>query len=829
MVDPDDPSKLLPTTDPKTPVIPDVPGTTPIGPDGKPLTPIDPNDPGKGYIPPTPADPGASTPIEYVADPQKATVTYQDVNDAAAPQPLGTVDELDGKAGTTSSYTTAARIAELVAQGYILKDDGYPAAGVVFDDDPNVDQAFIVTFTHGTATITPEAPGKPGDPIDANDPDGPKWPAGSDDVSGLKQDVTEVITYVDNTGAEVASSHNDVVSFVTTATVDLTNGTVTIDPNWTVATKNADGTADTTFDAVTSPAVPGYYADKGTIAAVTGITKDTANVVEQVTYNKLGGWTPTDPSLPPIDYVVDPEDPSQLLPTTDPKTPVIPDVPGTTPIGPDGKPLQPVDPNDPGKGYVPPTPIDPGTPTPIDYVADPQKATVTYQDVSDADAPKTLGDVETLEGQSGATSPYTTVARIAELVAQGYVLKDDAYPTAGVVFDNDTNVDQAFVVTFTHGTATITPDQPGKPGDPIDPENPDGPKWPQGSDDITTLKKDVKQTITYVDSTGAEVAPTYSATISFTRDGTVDLVTGTITPNTNSTAPDSTTFKAVTSPLIDGYFADIATVDEIKDVTAETADTATQVVYQKLGGWTTPDGQPIPYPNDPNNPGGILDPADPKAPVIPYVPGKTPQGPDGQPLTPKDPNDPTQGYVPPTPVDLSKDTPITYVDNDTGGNPGTGGGTGTTPGTGGGSGTTPGTGGATGTTPDTSGTSTPPNTGTTPEATPPARAPIAPEEVGESGTGIAQQPADVPTASGTGNVAQTAAGNGNLGTGALSTPSNAPTVAPQGTAETAANAKNAAQSLPQTDESTSIWARIGLALIGALGLAGLASRRKKEE
>ncbi|MGQ7355056.1 LPXTG cell wall anchor domain-containing protein, partial [Streptococcus suis] len=42
------------------------PGYTPEDPNGNPLTPVDPEDPSKGYIPPTPENPGVDTPITYV-------------------------------------------------------------------------------------------------------------------------------------------------------------------------------------------------------------------------------------------------------------------------------------------------------------------------------------------------------------------------------------------------------------------------------------------------------------------------------------------------------------------------------------------------------------------------------------------------------------------------------------------------------------------------------------------------------------------------------------------------------------------------------------------
>lgn len=118
-------------------------------------------------------------------------MTYQDVEDKLQPNTLGKVDVIEGKTGEVMTYTTAERIADLVAQGFVLQNDEYSASDKTFDQVDHVDQAFVVNFVHGTATITPENPGKPGEPVDSNNPTGPKWPVGSDDVTNLTKVVTE--------------------------------------------------------------------------------------------------------------------------------------------------------------------------------------------------------------------------------------------------------------------------------------------------------------------------------------------------------------------------------------------------------------------------------------------------------------------------------------------------------------------------------------------------------------------------------------------------------------------------------------------------------------
>ncbi|MFM0899963.1 MucBP domain-containing protein, partial [Streptococcus suis] len=89
-------------------------------------------------------------------------------------------------------------------------------------------------------------------------------------------------------------------------------------------------------------------------------------------YKKVANWIPEIPGVPEnerpvIPYPFDPNNPD--VPVTPNPGTVIPNVPGYTPVDPkDDTPLKPVDPNDPGKGYVPPTPENPGEDTLIPYV-----------------------------------------------------------------------------------------------------------------------------------------------------------------------------------------------------------------------------------------------------------------------------------------------------------------------------------------------------------------------------------------------------------------------------------------------------------------------------
>ena len=176
-------------------------------------------------------------------------------------------------------------------------------------------------------------------------------------------------------------------------------------------------------------------------------------------------------------------------------------------------------------------------------------------------------------------------------------------------------------------------------------------------------------------------------TLTFTRNAKINAVTGEVTyldANGNATTKEAApwtpattdTFNTVNSPVIDTY---VLLDSNQKTITGETVvatdkDIAHKVVYKKAGSIKPqiPAGvNPLtpatdtPYPNNPQDPSGVLkpdptkptdptQPNGPTTPVIPEVPGYTPYGPNGKPLE-KDPNG---GYkVPDLPTDPTQDTP----------------------------------------------------------------------------------------------------------------------------------------------------------------------------
>ena len=552
--DPQDPNS------PKVPVIPHIPGTTPKDPEGSPLKPVDPTDPTKGYVPPTPKTPTENTEINYEKDAQKATVKY--VVDGT-----NTVlheDELKGESGKPIQYKTESKLAELKKLGYELVTDGFvTATDKNFDNDPKVDQSFLVTVAK-TVPVTPTTPQNPnedpknpnpGDPIDPKNPNGPKWTKEALDKLNNIKSVTRTITYVkDGTDEEVSLTEapkvTNKVSFTRTVVVNPKDGSVVgydttgdgvADVPATNTTSGWTAAGTTKFAERTSPVVKGYVvkpnqdtqgdlveADGSKVkASTTDLTVDSPNQDLKVRYVPVGTWTPKVPEgetpINPIPYPNDPTDPGKVVdpnkPTdpnepNKPSVPVIPHIPGTTPKDPEGNPLKPVDPQDPSKGYVPPTPKTPTENTEIKYEKDTQKdtqkATVKYV----VEGTNTVLHTDKLEGKSGEPINYSTATKLAELKALGYELVNDGFTTApDNNFDKDTNVDQNFDVIVKPKVVDVppfdstNPNDPNtpKPGQPIDPENPTGPKWTEELIKSLETTKHVNRTISYVKEDGSKV------------------------------------------------------------------------------------------------------------------------------------------------------------------------------------------------------------------------------------------------------------------------------------------------------------------------------------
>ena len=217
---------------------------------------------------------GRDTKIVIVKQAQKAIIKYVNEN--------GNVelsrDEVVGKSGEAIDYSTNEKVSSYRRRGFELVSDGfYDAANKNFDFDASVDQEFTVVLRERIEPIDPDKPTPtPDKPVDPNDPDTPKWPDPVKDVVN-KDDVTRTVKYVYEDGSKAKEDVSETLHFKRFAYVNLVTGHIDYRP-WT--------TTDDTFDAVTSPVIKGYTADKLVVPAVSGVQAGAADTIEVVTYVK---------------------------------------------------------------------------------------------------------------------------------------------------------------------------------------------------------------------------------------------------------------------------------------------------------------------------------------------------------------------------------------------------------------------------------------------------------------------------------------------------------------------------------------------------------------
>ena len=217
---------------------------------------------------------GRDTKIVITKQIQKAIIKY--VNEKGNTELSR--DLVSGKSGELINYSTNDKISSYRRQGYELVSDGFSdAADKNFDFDAKVDQEFTVTLRERIEPIDPDKPKpNPDQPVDPKDPDTPKWP---DPVKDLvnKDDVTRTVKYVYEDGSKAKDDVTETLHFKRFAYVNLVTGHIDY-REWT--------TSDDTFDAVKSPVISGYTANKLVVPEVKGVKAGAKDVVEVVTYVK---------------------------------------------------------------------------------------------------------------------------------------------------------------------------------------------------------------------------------------------------------------------------------------------------------------------------------------------------------------------------------------------------------------------------------------------------------------------------------------------------------------------------------------------------------------
>ncbi|NQL18581.1 YSIRK-type signal peptide-containing protein [Streptococcus suis] len=235
--------------------------------------------------------------------------------------------------------------------------------------DPTNPDKPVDPTTPGTNGEVPNIPYVPGytpvdpkdntplKPVDPNDPGKgyvPPTPdeTGKDTPIPYVQNGNVVVNYVTEDGTVIKSPVND--------ETDAPAG------------KSYDTTDNKPTEIVTEDGSRYVLIPSKTIGTENGTVEGGKTTEITYVYKKVANWIPEIPGVPEnerpvVPYPFDPNNPD--VPVTPNPGTVIPNVPGYTPVDPkDNTPLKPVDPNDPGKGYVPPTPDETGKDTPIPYV-----------------------------------------------------------------------------------------------------------------------------------------------------------------------------------------------------------------------------------------------------------------------------------------------------------------------------------------------------------------------------------------------------------------------------------------------------------------------------
>ena len=395
----------------------------------------------------------------------------------------------------------------------------------------------------------------------------------------LSQGTSQTVTFVgagENT--PTTKVQND---FVFTGTKDMVSGVST----WDVSSHR--------YGSVPVPVVPGYIADVGHAGSLQ-VTPEAPNAEELVTYKPLGKIIAVDTDgkeiqgVPTIQYQNDPENPTKA-----------------------GKTLSPLI-----SGYETDvlniTPSKPEEDTPVVYRKAIQEATITYIDQTTG----TSLESDRVTGKSGEIIEYTTADKIAFYESRGYELLTDELPKQAH-YDTDTSVVQAWRVTLKHRTVIVGSRNPHD-GDVINPDDPLSPKYPSKYQ----WQKDVAATVHYVVSDGNAKAPSDKVQVAqWARTVTYDMVTGQELSSTVWKA-NKATYDAVVTEVLEGYYADKASVSTKKVIQENLEET---VIYKPLGSLlfksedlNFPEVSSVKYPNN------LTDPTKSGLPVVPDIPGYKP-------------------------------------------------------------------------------------------------------------------------------------------------------------------------------------------------------------
>ena len=605
--------------------------------------------------------------VKYTANDSLVQIEYVDQDTGHTLK----VDTKNGKSGETFDYSTTDTIADYEKSGYELVHDGFTENDGnlnkktfdSYDDVPNsqrpetINQKWKVTLKHKKITVTNDHPKDPDGKITTDKGYDHNYPTGVSETdlnNTVRRNISFIYTDKPEGSNQAFPTETQEVAYKRQATIDLVklaNGDsdAVSYSNWKPKEAGKES-----FDSYQVKPIKGYVANYELVPSA-DVHKDQDGKGENgqdvvVKYSPVGRIIPIDkdgneiPNVQTPKYNNDPTDPTKTT-TTD-----VPEIPGYHAEVPNV------------------TPDNPLEDTKVVYVKNTQVIDLVYVDTKTNTTLTTQNDVA--HGDSGSTIPTsvtdTLKSTIKSYLDKGYVIDPDK--VSGTVPNTFDFSDQAAngadkehqVVTIylTHGTVTVTGNDPKTPGEPINPEDPNGSKYPSeaGKDNLVISSQNI---IHYYDEAGNKLRDDKVTTddSTLTREVTIDKVTSDVISTGKWTGGKK--YENVNTPVVNGYYTDRVSAGA-STVTPADADpnsgrvhngvitNETTVIYHPMGHIIPIDksGKKIPgaetpiFNNDPN------DPTKGSTTNSPIIPGYHLETPSDSAITPDKPG---------------KDRPVVYV------------------------------------------------------------------------------------------------------------------------------------------------------------------------
>ena len=612
---------------------------------------------------------GGQVLVKYTANDSLVQIEYVDQDTGLALK----VDTKNGKSGEKFDYSTTNTIADYEKSGYELVHDGFTENDGnlnnktfdSYDDVPDsqrpetINQKWKVTLKHKKITVTNDDPKDPDGKITTDKGYDHNYPTGVSETdlnNTVRRNISFIYTDKPEGSNQAFPTETQEVAYKRQATIDLVklaNGDsdAVSYSNWKPKEAGKES-----FDSYQVKPIKGYVANYELVPSA-DVHKDQDGKAENgqdvvVKYSPVGKIIPIDkdgneiPNAPTPKYNNDPTDPTKTT-TTD-----VPEIPGYHAEVPNV------------------TPDNPLEDTKVVYVKNTQVIDLVYVDTKTNTTLTTQNDVA--HGDSGSTIPTSVTdtlnSTIQSYLDKGYVI--DPYKVSGTVPDtfdfSDQTADgadkehQVVTIYLTHGTVTVTGNDPKTPGEPINPKDPNGSKYPPeaGKDKLVISSQNI---IHYYDEAGNKILDDKVTTddSTLTREVTIDKVTSDVISTGKWTGGKE--YENVNTPVVSGYYVDKASASAgASTVTPADADpnsgrvhngvitNETTVIYHPMGHIIPIDksGKKIPGAETPifNN-----DPKDPtKASTTnsPIIPGYHLETPSDSAITPDEPG---------------KDRPVVYV------------------------------------------------------------------------------------------------------------------------------------------------------------------------